>query len=309
VTAPHAALPPPRRPAVASHRWRGTATALSSLVHGDETLGTTTTFRRERIVQPDGRIEEVPVVSGNALRGLLRRRAADLLWEALGHPPLPLAVQALLWSGGALAKRRSTAGGPAAVLSGAQLASVRALIPHLAVFGGAGGGRLLRGALAVGKLLPICAETAHLLPADQRAGGPVPAIDELLQVEEYARVDDGVDGGLQPPGDDPATAAAGEGGLQLRYAVETLAAGTQFSVWLALTGVTAAQHAFFCEALQRWQADAHVGGRTRIGHGRLAVHLTSQVVDVQPGSDHDADWRAALTADRARALELLAQLH
>jgi hypothetical protein len=139
------------RPATTSCRWDGTATALSSVVHGEEVLGTMTTFRRERMVCGD-RITEIPVVSGNALRGRLRRIGASMLWEALGCPPLPLPVAAALWSGGALGKRRPA--GQPALLSGAELARVRALVPHLAVFGGAGGGRILKGTLAVGKLVP-----------------------------------------------------------------------------------------------------------------------------------------------------------
>jgi hypothetical protein len=311
---PRPAPPATSRPATTSCRWDGTATALSSVVHGDEVLGTMTTFRRERIARGD-RIDEIPVVSGNALRGRLRRIGATMLWEALGCPPLPMPVAAALWSGGALGKRRPA--GQPALLSGAELARVRTLVPHLAVFGGAGGGRILKGTLAVGKLVPICAETAHLLPTDQAAES-LPSVHDLLQLEAYTRVDDTLQPLAAVDHPDPLTASTeadpavvggvGESGLQLRYEIETLMAGTRFTMWLALTDVTAPQRAFFLEVLDRWRTHAQVGGRSRVGHGRLAVQLTDQTLTSRPGVAVNPDWRAAVTdnwSDVIAALHLL----
>ena len=74
-----------------TYRIEGAATLLSSLSHGGEHAGTVGFLRREKIMQPDGQIVEVPIVSGNALRGLLRDHAADVMWRALGSPELPVA--------------------------------------------------------------------------------------------------------------------------------------------------------------------------------------------------------------------------
>ena len=48
-------------------------TALSSITHnGGQSYGITSMLRRERFVQTDGSVEEVPVISGNGIRGMLR---------------------------------------------------------------------------------------------------------------------------------------------------------------------------------------------------------------------------------------------
>jgi hypothetical protein len=302
---------------VRSYRWEGTATAQSSIAHGGETLGTVTHLRRESFLLPDGRVEQVPVVSGNSWRGQFRRVGAELVWEALGCPELPLAVVATLWSGGALVKT-----GRDAMLSGARLARLRALVPQVMVLGGAGGGRILEGALSVGKLVPICQETAHAIPARYHRP-PLPRLVDLVQDEEYSRVDDTTRPGAtdRAAADDPARPEdlpAGEGrpdqpgGLLMRYGVETLAAGTRLHAWLALRDATAAQHAFLTDLLTRWAGPdgtaGHVGGRGRIGHGRVALDLTEQVVTDRGQHGEDPDWRGALVRHRDEALAALAAL-
>jgi hypothetical protein len=301
---------------VKSYRWEGTAKALSSIAHGGETLGTVTHLRRESFLLPDGRVEQVPVISGNAWRGLLRDVGAELVWEALGCPELPLPVVATLWSGGALQKTSREE-----MLSGARLARLRALVPQLMVLGGVGGGRIIEGALSVGKLVPICQETAHAVPA-RYAQPPLPRLVDLVQDEEYSRVDD-----TARPGVAGQAAAAAEqatddqdddqdqrepGGLLMRYGVETLAAGTRLHVWLALRDATAAQHAFVADLLARWAGPdgtaGHVGGRGRIGHGRLALDLVEQVVADRDRGPEDPDWRGPLTRHRDEALAALTDL-
>jgi hypothetical protein len=52
----------------ATIRWSGTGTAVSSIAHGGQQLDTTTLLRREKMLLADGRIDYVPVISGNTLR-------------------------------------------------------------------------------------------------------------------------------------------------------------------------------------------------------------------------------------------------
>ena len=47
----------------------GIVTALSSISHnGGEKNGIVTQLRREKFVQPNGKVIEVPVISGNSIR-------------------------------------------------------------------------------------------------------------------------------------------------------------------------------------------------------------------------------------------------
>lgn len=263
-----------------SHRIEGVATLLSSLSHGGEHAGTVGFLRREKIAQPEGGTVDVPIVSGNALRGLLRDHAADVFWRALGQPELPVAVFHLLWSGGSLSRA-----GTSKSLSAHQLARVRELVPLVSLFGGSGAGRIIEGKLSVGKLVPVCTETAHILP-----DGLVPSesVWAMLQVEEFTRRDDAKRDLLQPAigtGDGGGQLALDTGtaepdvevdgpAQQMRYGVETLAAGTRLHWWMSLRHVTAAERDLFVAALDSWTTDgAHIGGRSATGHGRLRLDV------------------------------------
>jgi len=123
-------------------------TAISSIAHTGESRATITLLRRELVVQPDGAVTDVPLVSGNSLRGRLRRIGEGLLRDALGYEgKLPLAAAHALRGGGALAK---TAGEP---LSGARLTALRELIPQIGVFGCAAGGRIILAALEPARIM------------------------------------------------------------------------------------------------------------------------------------------------------------
>jgi 3'-phosphoadenosine 5'-phosphosulfate sulfotransferase (PAPS reductase)/FAD synthetase len=66
--------------------YEGTMTALTSIAHnGGQSFGIESKLRRERFVQPDGSVEEVPILSGNGLRGMLRDRGMWHMCRALGY--------------------------------------------------------------------------------------------------------------------------------------------------------------------------------------------------------------------------------
>lgn len=258
-------------------RWDGTATAMSSVVHGEQALGTVTYLRRERFIMPDGTVEEIPVVSGNAWRGLLRRTAADLWWDAVGRPKMTLAVAHAIWSGGALAKSTGTA------LTGSRLLRVRQACPPVGLFGAAGGGRIVDGCVQVGKMIPVCQETAHVLPEKFRDEDRLPSVWDLTQVEEYSKI-----------AREPALAGPGEADEPIppaRFGVETFLAGTRFYIWLAASWMSGEEQALLLETLDTFTAAAHVGGMGRAGHGRLRLDLA-----LTSGSVPDplTDWRTAV---------------
>lgn len=271
-----------------TYRIEGSATLLSSLMHGGDRAGTTSFLRREKVVQPSGAVVEVPVVSGNALRGILRDHAANVFWTALGQPALPVAVFHLLWSGGALAKA-----GAGHVLGARQVAEVRRLVPVVSLFGGSGAGKIIEGKLLIGKLVPIAAETVHLVP-DGLAPEQPQSVWDMLQIEEYTRRDDSkrdrlhaaIEGFAPQPALEtsavltevaehaPAVEERDGPAQQMRYGVETLAAGTRLHWWMMLRDVTDVERVLFAAAVDAWASDgAHIGGRSATGHGRLRLDV------------------------------------
>lgn len=253
--------------------WSGQATALSSVSHGGETRGLVTLLRRETILTPEGPLS-IPLISGNALRGKLRRTAESITAEALNYRgKLTISAAAALRSGGSLVK---TGKDP---ISGTTLARLRELVPLIGVFGTAGAGRIIDGCLQVGKMVPHSHETAHLTHATTSTRW---SISELTQVETYARSDDSHrhDAIATLPTDSPPE------NTQTQWRIETFRAGTTFDLWLNLTSPTPVEASFFASVLEAYSSQAIIAGRAATGHGRLHLDLTcTQDTTTLP------DWR------------------
>ena len=89
----------------------GKMTALTSVSHIGNSYGINSKLRREKFVTSDGSIEEIPIISGNSLRGILRDRGMVHMLKMLGYGVneetgevcgLSLAAFYFLLSGGAL---------------------------------------------------------------------------------------------------------------------------------------------------------------------------------------------------------------
>lgn len=282
--------------------WQAGMTALSSISHGGETRGTITLLRREQIMR-EGQPMHVPVISGNAWRGRLRRTAEELFRDAIGYDDvddLPLSAVHTLRTGGSLAK---TTGQP---LTGSRLRTARDLIPPLALFGAATGGRTVEGALQVGKIMPITVETAHLTGTDTTA----PDVFTATQLETYTRQDESTSPALASlptaPPLDPTTGAVDMSALEANstdstftlFRVETFPAGMRFTSWLRAHHLTDEQLSFLRDLLHRFGQHASIGGRSAIGHGlmRIDLHPEPEIPQDLP------DWRERLLANREDVL-------
>lgn len=266
--------------------WSGTLTAMSSIAHGGQTRGITTLLRREVIRQPDGSAVQVPIISGNALRGRLRRIGEELLRSQLRYDgQLSSGAAHVLRGGGALVK---TGREP---LSGSRLARVRELIPQLAVFGASGAGTIIGGALDVGKVIPHVSETNHITGAASTT-----STFAATQLEDYSRQDDSDAHDFTDPAGDP-----GDGSRQMRFHVETFPAGTRFSCWLRLRWPTLLEVDFLHDVLAVFGADGRVGGRIGIGHGQVTPCWS-----VTPEPPPPANlWRPWVDAHRDEILTVL----
>jgi hypothetical protein len=261
-------------------------------------------LRRESILLPDGRVVEVPVISGNTFRGRLRRIGEELLRDVLAYEgKIPAAAAHALRGGGALTK---TGREP---LTGSRLAQLRSLIPQVGVFGAAGGGAIIDGALTVQKVIPHARETQHLTGvASERT------VHELSQVEFYTRQDDTGTRDFSPgPGpadhrsleDDLAeTSTRSDPSQQMLFRLETFLAGTTFSTGAQLRRPTPVEVSFFRDVLDEFTTRGHLGGRIGLGHGRIRVDFTLH-------GDHEdpvVDWRPIVAERRDDAIAALQEL-
>lgn len=268
-----------------TYELAGVMTALSSLIHsGGESFGITTKLRREKFVQRDGTVEDVPVLSGNSIRGRLRDLGMAHCCRALGYgvhddtgrvDGLPLPAFYFLFSGGALT---ASDGGKALDLTYAR--RLRELIPLVGVFGGAVGNQILPGKLIVDKAYPICAEISHLLPEAYRSPEPL-SVFGFLQEEMYTRKDDEKNEHLSPLLNAAtrharlegmsAQALTEAGPQQMMYYVESFAAGTRFYWRVLLTDVTDVEFEAFLTCLAEFSKIPYLGGRSAAGLGHVAL--------------------------------------
>jgi len=270
--------------------FEGEVLALTSISHIGETHGINSMLRREKIIQRDGSVEEVPVISGNAMRGILRDRGMLHMLKALGYGVneetgeirgLSLPAFYFLFSGGILSKQSGKG------IDVDEARRWRKVIPLVSIFGGAMGNQIMPGKVKIGKMLPICEETSHLVPA-QYVGDDLHSIWDVTQQEPYTRRDDEKNDHLRQliepevrglldfakaekraKGDE----IAGETGQsqQMRYYVETLAAGTRFYWDIVLDDVTDLEFDAFCIVLAEFGRFPYIGGKSGVGHGKIAV--------------------------------------
>jgi hypothetical protein len=268
--------------------WSGTVTALTSIAHAGDTRGSISLLRRERVIQPDCNSVDVPIISGNSLRGRLRRIGEELLRDVLLYEgQLTASAAHALRSGGSLTK---VAGEP---LSGSRLAAVRAHLPLIGVFGAAAGGRIIDGCLDVGKLIPLVTETDHITGHHSTLSS-----FEVVQLEYYTRLND-ADSHNFPA---TATPAGAPEETQMLYRLETFKAGTRFHLQINLNRPTPLEEAFFTDVLAAFIADARIGGRLAVGLGRAHVDLA------RSHPETGMDWIGYLRDHRDEAMSALANL-
>ncbi|GIV81700.1 MAG: hypothetical protein KatS3mg051_1166 [Anaerolineae bacterium] len=276
--------------------FTGIVTALSSIHHGGgQSIGINAKLRREKFVQPDGSVEEVPVISGNGIRGLLRDVGMYHMCRMLGYgepdeegKPRGLSLPAydFLFSGGALTQDASR---------GLDIDRARQLaqaIPLVGVFGGALGNQIMPGKLKMDKLMPICAETAHLLPPSCYRDMKLLSIWDYLQEEMYTRKDDKKDERRQRLIAPDVRALLEAQALerrqapvqpviqedtgqkqQMMYYVESFAAGTRFYWSIVLDQVTDLEFDAFAVTLAQFSRTPYIGAKSNVGHGKISVHF------------------------------------
>lgn len=256
----------------------GIVTALSSITHnGGEKSGTVTQLRREKFVQPNGRPIEIPVISGNSIRGKLRDIAAIEILTKEDETKIQVDADSfnLLFTGGSLT---STGG------SGIDLEKVRQMrkdMPMLSVLGGSVGNVILPGKVEIGKLIPIAKETLHLIPEKfHTAYDEEPkSIWEYCQLEMYTRKDDSKD---EVKRDFLQEGEKKEGNpVQMKYDTETIAAGTKFYWRICLKDTSDVETGAFLQTLNTWaEQNSQVGGNGRVGHGALKLEVKeTKVID------------------------------
>lgn len=231
-------------------------TITSPLIHSDERVEVMQRFRREPFLL-DGEILDIPVLSGNAIRGMLRRATALRVCDALDirDRHLPVASFYLLFSGGYLE-------GSEPSVNIDELVRLREVFVPLALLGGSRGARVHHGLLDVWRGEPMCAE---LQASHERDGHEddyrdsfTPSVFDLLTETSYSRLDDRPDLDEQP-----------KAAVQMRYSYEALVPGTRLLHGCVVRTREPTIVGCLLDAIRILEQQQSVGGRAAIGHGRF----------------------------------------
>ncbi len=223
---------------------------------GDEKTGSETLLRRMSYLIGGKRVE-IPILSGNAIRGILRRMVMGDMLTQLGYELQSAKIYHMLFSGGML----ETVGAKnTGVIDIAQKREIRAAIPPISVLGTSLGNQIFEGKLKVDMGLPICKELEDYLP-EQLAIKPETSIYECLDWSFSTRRDDLRDERTE---DEQAT--------QMLVNYEVFTPGTPFYHELMLNDMTDVERGVVIRMLNLWKERPFIGGKSAIGFGKLKLN-------------------------------------
>lgn len=260
-------------------RFDGRYEAQTPISHGsDEDFGMEQRLRTlEMTVRENGEVyhEDVPVISGNGLRGQLRDLlAADFLDRISSEDdPVELhdTLSASFYSGGTLDRGYGN-------LKRRMIHNIREYIPPLSLLGCAVGSQMIESRLNMGMLVPIAAETESYTGVESEY-----SVYEFVDTTFYVRSDDRVGGRMED-----------EDTQQMKYSVQVLQPGTRFNHWLALEGASEIERACLGHAFDLFGESPHVGGHRAVGHGRVSYEYEDGLPDSDPYLDYLEENRAEI---------------
>jgi CRISPR/Cas system CSM-associated protein Csm3 (group 7 of RAMP superfamily) len=241
-------------------RVQGRLTALSPIYHGgNEKTGNVVLLNRLRFIV-GGKPVDVPVISGNQIRGRLRRLLARDFLQLAGYR-LDLSQKKhqklyhTLFAGGVLTEVEEGESGVVDLDLKARL--VKYVVP-IRLFGASYSNQMVEGRVLVGFALPICRELRDFIGVDSDV-----SFYQLIARAFQTRRDELRIG----KGEDDET-------VQMIVEYEVFAPGTQFFHELVLE-TEEESYALDLSALYRavklWQEEPYVGGKSSAGFGKVKI--------------------------------------
>jgi len=226
---------------------KGTWTAMTPITHGsDENYGMEQRLRTLKMKTPNG-VEDIPVISGNALRGQMRDLLSQHYLETLGVEVGDTLSNAL-YSGGALKKGTSNR-----KIKRKTIKAVRKNIPFISVLGTALESQMIRGKLSMGMLIPIASETEEYTGINSDM-----SVFERVDETYYTRVDDREGGRMED-----------EDKQQMKYVVQVFSPGTEFSHEFNLEDTTHLEQSAVYKGFELLEENPRIGGMKGKGHGKV----------------------------------------
>lgn len=240
-------------------------TMTAPVSHIGETSSTGAYF--QTVLTANGRL---PIITGNAMRGILRDCAAMYLLDRVGCK-VDKEVFNILFSGGNINGTMKN--------DVAKAKAVRSTFPIISLFGGGLGDMIMQGKLITGNLYPLCVETEEMLGIQSGGISWHNLIDEI----EMTRMDDTKDDTLEKYIKDVTAESKAKASTQMRFSVQYMAVGTVFVQDIILADCSETEEGVFYSALAKWFEKPILGGMGAKGFGTFSAQSDDDDIVVENG--------------------------
>jgi CRISPR/Cas system CSM-associated protein Csm3 (group 7 of RAMP superfamily) len=241
-------------------RIHGKITAKSPLHHGgNEKTGSVVMLNRMKYKLQNGEFQDIPYISGNAIRGVLRRLLIQDFFEQLGYAldvgnSSELKLYHAFFAGGILESVDKNATGQIDVKLKKKIIEY---LPVIRLLGFSVGNQIVPSKLKVGHLLPACKELQHVMPDGVTAGN---SFYELLTTAFQTRKDDV-----------HAEREKDEQAMQMLIEYELFSPGTEFWHEFRIEDPDPIDLSCMARAIELWKIKPFLGGKSSIGMGQLGI--------------------------------------
>lgn len=210
---------------------------------------------------------EIPVITGNSVRGILRDFGAKKILDTYGKA-VDKEVFNVLFSGGNISGSTKN--------DVERAKQVREHFPLISLLGGGLGTMMMSGNMLSGFLYPVCTETEPLTKIESNVSW-----HELVDEIEFTRMDDTKDDVKEKYIKDVNEEKKAKASTQMRMSVQYMAAGTQFvQEIMLLDSANEIEEAALYSCLFEWFNVHTIGGMRAKGFGFFdAVSDEISVID------------------------------
>ena len=228
-------------------KYKGYIVAESMLHHGGNIkTGSQQMLRRIKFFA-NGKFVEIPYISGNAMRGRLRRLSMSDLLQQLDYKIENLRLHHILFSGGTLTTVSTKDTG---TIDFDLRRKVQKYLPMISLFGTAMGNQIMAGKLTVGNMVPVCKEL----------GTGKYSVNEFLDWTYQTRKDDLH---LEREEDEQAQ--------QMLYEFEVFIPGTTFLHSFTLLQPSDLEVSAFGRMMELFQDSPFIGAMAAVGMGKIRM--------------------------------------
>jgi len=247
----------------------GYFTALSQIHHGgDYKTGSETLFRtQEYFIEGRDTYISIPIIHGNALRGIWRRIIMNDLSKFLdiGYKTdkdvsfkLEKDVYHALFSGGTFREVAEKDSGKVHIKFKQR---IKDLIPPISLLGTAYGNQPISSSLQISHLLPICSELKEYLPEDIPEKYITRLNHSAFEYKDFM---------FQTRKDElREERKEGEQAVQMLIKYEIMKAGTVFYNELKLVDFSELELSCLARIIELWSQNPRIGGKSAVGLGKL----------------------------------------